>query len=340
MEHIAIDLGKRESQVCVRAADGSIVLERRIDTLKLEAFLTGRKPSRVVVETSSEAFGIAARARALGHDVRIVPATLVRTLGVGARKMKTDQRDARVLSEVSTRIELPSVHLPSESAQLLKSMCTAREQLIECRTRILNMLDGYLRTRLAKVPGGTPQTFAVRVRKHFEGQVQEHIEWMLQSLEALNAQIKAADKRIAQTAKSDPVCALLMTMPGVGPVTAVRLRGALDRADRFSSASEVASYLGLTPGENTTGFSPRRLGITKAGPAPVRRALNQAAWSLYRTRPADPMVLWAKGVEARSHRNKAIVALARKMAVTLWAMWRDGTVYSPTCSESISSSAA
>src|SRR5437764_8054442 len=107
MEHIAIDLGGRESQVCVRSADGTVVLERRVPTGQLGTWLERRSPSRVVVETCAEAFGVADRARQVGHQVRVVPATLVRTLGVGARGVKTDERDARVLSEVSTRIDLP-----------------------------------------------------------------------------------------------------------------------------------------------------------------------------------------------------------------------------------------
>jgi transposase len=112
MEHLAIDLGGKESQICVRRSDGQIVEERRCRTATLPAYLATRPWSRVVVETCSEAFGIADAAPGLGHEVRVVPGTLVRSLGVGARRVKTDRHDAQVLSQVSSRIDLPSVYVP------------------------------------------------------------------------------------------------------------------------------------------------------------------------------------------------------------------------------------
>src|SRR6266850_3383191 len=123
MEHCAIDLGGRKSQVCVRASDGTILHESRPDTLALKEFLQGRPKSRVIVETCAEAFGIADAALALGHEVRVVSATLVRTLGVGARRTKTDRRDAQTLSEVSCRIDLPSVHVPGQRSREVKTIC-------------------------------------------------------------------------------------------------------------------------------------------------------------------------------------------------------------------------
>jgi transposase len=111
MDHVAIDLGGRRSQVCVRSSDGKIVEEKRLDTARLREFLEKKEKSRVIVETCAEAFGVADIALELGHEARVVPATLVRTLGVGARRTKTDQRDAQVLSEVSCRIDLPPVSI-------------------------------------------------------------------------------------------------------------------------------------------------------------------------------------------------------------------------------------
>jgi hypothetical protein len=117
MEHIAIDLGGRESQICVRGPEGAIIEESRHPTARLACYLKRRPPSRVILETSAEAFKVADQAIQLGHDVRVVPATLVPSLGVGSRGVKTDRRDAQILSEVSSRIDLPSVHIPSEVSQ-------------------------------------------------------------------------------------------------------------------------------------------------------------------------------------------------------------------------------
>jgi transposase len=125
MEHIAIDLWSRESQICIRDEKGTILLERKVATAKLPGYLGKRPHSRVILETCAEAFHVADAATAAGHQVRVVPATLVRQLGVGERGIKTDEREARKLSEVSTRIDLPSVHVPSESSRERKRLCNS-----------------------------------------------------------------------------------------------------------------------------------------------------------------------------------------------------------------------
>jgi transposase len=125
VEHLAIDLGGKESQICVRSGTGEIIKEQRCSTTALGGYLASRPRSRVILETCSEAFAVADVALAAGHEVRVVPATLVRSLGVGARRLKTDRRDARILSEVSCRIDLPSVHVPSRESRERKTMSPA-----------------------------------------------------------------------------------------------------------------------------------------------------------------------------------------------------------------------
>ena len=118
--------------------------------------------------------------------------------------------------------------------------------------------------------------------------------------------------------------------PGVGPVTSVRFVAALDDVTRFATAHQLESYLGLTPGERSSSQTVRMTGITKAGPIALRRALVQAAWTLLRTQPNDPATRWATTIAARRGRFIAVVALARKLAGILFAMWRDGTPYRPS----------
>jgi transposase len=333
MEHIAIDLGSRESQVCVRNELGQIVLERRIPTPRLERMLAARPAARVIVETSSESLAIADAARQHGHEVRVVPATLVRLLGVGARGIKTDVRDAQVLSGASCRLDLPSVHIPAPLSRERKAMCTSRESLVRTRTHLVNTTRAFLRTRLVTLSRGCPESLPRRVRDRLlktpEG-VPEHLEWVLRSIEALNEQIRVADEQLATLAQQDETCRRLMSVPGVGPITATRFVATVDDVTRFKSADKLESYLGLTPGENTTGFRTQRTRITKAGPSSLRHSLGQAALVLWRIRPNDPMVLWAKAVCERVGKPKAIVALARKLSRVLYALWRDGSTYNPS----------
>jgi len=333
MEHIAIDLGGKESQICVRSADGKIVEETRHSTAKLASYLKQRPPSRVVLETSSEAFKIADAALQAGHEVRVVPATLTRTLGVGSRGIKTDRRDAQLLSEVSTRIDLPSVHVPSSVSRQRKARCTAREALTTARTQLINTVRGWLRTEVQRIMPGCPNSFPKRVRVKCltrpEG-LPGFIEGVLVAIEALSQQIGAADKELRQLADSDPICQRLMSVPGVGPVTSIRFVAAIDDVARFPNAHAVENYLGLVPGENSSSLRKQRTGITKAGPPRVRWALAQAAWSLRLARKLDPIVLWAKQVEARRGKQIAMTALARRLAGVLYAIWRDGTRYEPS----------
>lgn len=330
MRHVAIDLGGRESQVCVRTPDGVIVDEGKHPTQRLDALMRKWEPSRVIVETSAEAFRIADQALAAGHEVRVVPATLVKTLGVGSRGVKNDQKDARVLSEVSCRIELPSVHIPSHVARELKSIAGSREILIETRTKLINNVRGWLRTQIWRVRSGGTNSFPSRVRNHAEqlGQpLPAHVERVLTTLDQLGVQIAQADRDLERFAREHPICQRLMTVPGVGPVTAVRFLAAIDHCERFASGHAVASYLGLTPGERSSSDRERRTGITKAGPSATRWVLVQAAWSAWRRQPNEPMVRWARQVADRRGRHIAIIALARKLSGILFAIWRDGTCY-------------
>jgi transposase len=332
MEHIAIDLGGRESQICVRSEQGVIVEEQRVQTCALKRWLKGRSPSRVIVETCAESFGIADAAIAAGHQVRVVPATLVRSLGVGQRGVKTDRRDAQILSEVSTRIDLPSVHIPSELSRQRKVLCGMREALVECRTKLVNTVRGWLRAQTAKVRSGNADTFARRVREHFAQRGVElptFVQRQLFAIEQLTVQVIEADKELKQAATADPITRRLMSAPGVGPVTAMRFAATLDVVDRFPDAHQVESYTGLTPGENSSSDRVRRTAITKAGSSQYRWTIVQAAWAARRFRPHDPMVLWSFEIEKRRGKHVAVVALARKLTGVLYAMWRDGTTYDP-----------
>ncbi|MGN6145708.1 MAG: IS110 family transposase [Mesorhizobium sp.] len=332
MQHFAIDLGSMESQICVRTADGQISLEQKVPTVRLKSHLQRQPKSRVILETCAEAFRVADMAMEFGHEVRVVPATLVRSLGVGARRIKTDRRDAQVLSEVSCRIDLPSVHVPTHLARLRRSMTGMREELIASRTALINCVRGWSRTQLLKIRSGDVVTFPKRAREaalKSPSGLPEYVERLLKMVESLTEQIAAANGELEQLASEDPLCQRLMTVPGIGPVSSLRFVAALDDCSRFPTAHAVQGFLGLTPGENSSSQRQQRTGITKAGPAPVRRLLVQAAWNFRRLCPNDPISLWASAIEKRRGKFVATVAVARKLAGVLYALWRDGSTYEP-----------
>jgi transposase len=331
MEHVAIDLGLSKSKVCVRAASGEVIVEAPVPTLDLAAFLRSRPHSRVVLETCAESFKIGEAARQIGHEVRVVPATLARQLGVGQRGIKTDKRDARALSEASCRIDLPSVHVRSSRAREHLTQLGMRQALVTARTQLVNTVRGWLRTELVRVRS-TPETFPANARKTLLARPEGtpmHVEQVLLSIEALTAQIKAADAEVKRAAEAHEVCPLLMTVPGVGPVTSLAYVATIDDPHRFTSA-RVQSYLGLTPGENSSSLKVRRTGVTKAGPALLRHLLGQSAHTLLRTRGGTPAALWAERIKKRRGSAIAAVALARKLSGVLLAMWLTRTSYDPT----------
>ncbi len=333
MQHIAIDLGGKESQICVRDETLRIVDEKRYPTRRLGDYLAKQPASRVIVETSAEAFAVADLARQGGHDPRVVPATLARTLGVGARGIKTDRRDAQVLSEVSCKVDLRSVHIPSEQARAWRSICNARDALVASRTKLINTVKSQLRCKLVLTGARTSGILPEKIRQHWrdlQGDVPDHVERLLVVIDVLNQQVKLADKQVRELAKSSEVCRQLMTVPGVGPLTAVRFVATIDDQSRFSTAHDLQSYLGLTPGENSSSTRVRRTRLTKAGSPQMRFLLVQAAWSAMRWAPDHPMVMWANRVAQRRGKQIAAVALARKLSGILFALWRDGSTYDRT----------
>lgn len=333
MNHVAIDLGARKSQFCVRDQGGTVLKEGRVETLGLPKLFEGLEKSRVVLESCAEAFAVADMATAAGHEVCIVPSTLAPSLGVGQRGLKTDKRDARNLSLASCRMEqLPTIHCPSPTTRDQRARLTAREGLVSARTQLVNVVRGWARTNLVTIPSGTTAAFPARAREAAEQSpsgLPDFIEQVLKALEALNEQIALANAQVEELAERDAACVRLMSMPGVGPITALSFRSALEDPGRFRSAQAVGSYLGLTPGEKSSGARTTRLGITRAGSSRCRRVLVQAAWSAYRTSREDRMVQWARKLAEKKPPQVAVVALARKMSTILYAMWRDGAAYNP-----------
>jgi transposase len=208
-----------------------------------------------------------------------------------------------------------------------------RDALTKSRTMLINSVRGYLRTQLLRVNAGATETFSRRVAELFvikrRTRVPEFVARQLDAIDALTEQIRAADRDVSRRAKENPVCKRLMTVPGVGPVTALYFTALVDELPRFAGPHALMSYLGLVPGENSSSDEKRRLSITKSGSAMMRCLLQQAAWSSLRARRQDAMQDWMRRVAERRGRRIAAVALARKIAGILFAIWRDGTKYQP-----------
>jgi transposase len=163
---------------------------------------------------------------------------------------------------------------------------------------------------------------------------------LLTSYESLTEQIDKLDEELERLAEQDETSKLLMTMPGIGPIAATMFAAHVDDVSRFESGEQLASYLGLVPGEATTGGKVVRTSMIKAGPKQLRSQMVQSAWTLRRSRPNDPIVLWARRIEEKRGKQIAIVALARKMTKVLYAMWKAQKPYDAARASEARASAA
>lgn len=335
MEHIGIDLGARDSQIAIVSADGQLQQELTVVTEGLPEWLSQQPRSYVVMETCTQSRAVARAALRAQHETRVVPGQLVRALGVGHRGIKNDRRDALVLALASQRNpNLPSAHLRSERSSDLHELLAGRTALVKARRSIALSCKSWLRARLLTIRGRAKS-------KHFSDTVRrlavEHpdglpvaLEAQLVTFEQLTEQIDELTEQIHDLAEQDPVSKRLQTVPGVGPLVALAFIAQLDTPERFTNADELGSYLALVPGESTTGGKIKRTSTLKAGPRHLKALLVQAAWVLWRTRKGEPLVQWARALADKRGKRIAIVALARKLAVIMWAMWRHQRPYDPS----------
>jgi transposase len=335
VEHVGVDLGSSQSAICILKADGSIASEFLLRTDDLERFFDRQSASVIAMESCAESRKVALIARRYQHVVRVVPTSTVRALNVGARRIKTDKRDARALAEASFRLgdKLPTVHVRGDEIAAIQDLINCRASLIQARTAAINFTRSMLRKALIQRPRCTPENFckAIRSLPTAEEDAHQVIAAQLAVIDAINEQIVLLDGRIATLAKENEKATRLQKISGVGPIVSLAFLIAIDDPKRFASASHVASYVGLAPGENTTGGRVRRTGVIAAGQRQLRALLVQAAHSkLNGRRNLDPLALWARELSLTKDRKVVICALARRLAVVMWAMLRDDAPYDPS----------
>jgi len=333
MDHVGIDLGATKCHVVRLDGKGDVLERQAIRTGEMEGWLKRLEPSRVVMEACTQS-PLMSRLAGRNHQAVVISSTLVRALGVGARGIKTDDRDAEVLARASLRNEtLPSVHVRSERATHQRELVATRARLVRMRNQTALSVKSYLRGRFIMLKGrANCLAFCTAVRSVLEKTPEglpSHIELMLETFAFLAKQIERLQEQITEIAEQSEVCKKLMTIPGVGPHVAVAFTCTIDEVARFKSADELGSYLTLSPGEATTGGNIRRTKTLRAGPVWLKALLVQSSWSMWRCRPDSPMVLWAKRIADKRGKRIAIVALARKLATVMWAMWKRDEPFRP-----------
>jgi transposase len=268
----------------------------------------------------------------LGHDVVVADPNFGPMYATRIRKVKTDRRDARALAEACVLGAYRPAHRLSDPQHHMRGRLLIRDALVRTRTRYISLIRALLRQQGYRVPSGSAEAFATRVRAlALPGPLLSLIAPLLAVMRPLNRQLAYSDATIERLAAHDERVQRLRTVPSIGPVTAAAFVATIDDVRRFSHARQVEAYLGLVPRELSSGDSQHRGSITKAGPPRPRWLLIQAAVSILRRRPpeADALRAWALRIAARRGKQIAVVALARRLAGILYALLRDGTVFTP-----------
>lgn len=334
MDTIGLDLHKRESQLCIGRDDGSVE-ERRIVTSRerFAAVLGGRSRARVLLEASTESEWVARHLEGLGHEVIVADPNFAPMYATRSRRTKTDRRDARTLMEACRLGAYRPAYRLSDARRHVRAELAVREALVRTRTRYIALAKALVRRDGLRVVASESHLVAKRIAAlELSDALSAELLPLFEVLVPINEQIAAADRRLAALARTDPEMVRLATAPSIGPITASAVVATVDDIARFESAHHFEAFLGLVPGERSSGEK-RRIGrITKAGNSRVRYLLVEAGWRILRAKDPETAALRAWGLRIAERRGKriAVVAIARRLAGILYAMWRDQQSYDAT----------
>ncbi len=324
-EYVGFDVSKEETAFCVMDAAGKILSQGKALSDPRSLFEALRDhtlcPDRIVLETGTMSGWLARELRGLGLAVDVIDARQAHAV-MKLQHNKTDANDAVLLAEIARTGFCRPVSVNSEAAQVQRMLVKARTHLVRQRRDTENAIRGFLRAlgiRFAKGSG----KLAGRVREALEERpdLKVMIEPLLASVEALKTQIKRLDEDVVLKARGSPACRLLMTVGGVGPITAMAFAATIDDPGRFAKSRAVGAYLGLTSRRFQSGEMDYSGRISKMGDAMLRSLLFEAANSMLTVvRRAHPLKDWARRIRKRSSHKKACVALARKLAVIMHRM--------------------
>lgn len=332
MNYCGLDLGKKSSHFCIVDENRHVVREGKLSNRpsSLEKVFGKLKPMRIVLEASCKSFWMADQLETLGHRPVVVDPG--QTKAVGATLIKHDRLDARVLATLNAADLLAVVSRPRQAERLARMPVVVRDGLVQCRAKLVNTVRSLLDSEGFVVKDCAVGAFTGLVCAAFEDYPEDlaaALTPLLESIDALSLQISYCEEAIAEALRSDATAQLLMTTPGVKSVVVSHYIMAVRDPARFKSGRQVGAYLGLVPSLYESGTIRRRGRITKRGHAKARWALTMAANAVLRTKQPSHLRDWGLALAERVGRQKAVVALARKLASVLWSMWKHRRPYEP-----------
>lgn len=333
MIYVGLDVSLNSVAICVIVASGKLVQEgtTSADAPSIARYLeplSGRV-ERVGLEAGPTSEWMTANLILLGLPAISLESRQVKA-ALSAMPVKTDRNDARGIAQVVRTGWFKQVHVKSVCSQQARTLAAARKHVVRSLAAAEQVIRGLLRPLGLKVGVVTRTLFEARVRELVacDAMLAAIVDPLLAARAALMREFTRLHRLVLQTVRGDRVCRLLMTMPGIGPVSALTFRATIDDPQRFLHSRSVGAYLGLTPRRYQSGEIDRVGRITKIGDTETRTALFEAANVILRPSTRwSPMKAWAMRVAQRQGSKRAKVALARKMAVVLHRMWIDGTEF-------------
>jgi transposase len=322
---LGIDLGKTVFHLVGLDANGQVVIRKRCSRTQLLAFTANVQAQLIGMEACSGAHFLGRALRAQGHDVRLMPAQYVKPY---VQTNKSDYIDAEAIAEAVQRPRMRFVPIKTEEQLDLQALHRVRERWVMRRTAVVNQVRSLLLERGLTVPKGRRHLNQAlpRILEDAElplsGSFRVLLAQLKLELEQLAERIAQMDAVIEQEARENEACQRLTTIPGVGPVTATALVGAIGNGSAFGKGRDLSTWMGIVPGEYTTGGKQKLLGISKRGNKYLRRLFVQGARSVLqqRDKQAPGLSLWLAQLLACKHQNVVVVALANKMVRIAWAV--------------------
>jgi transposase len=330
-EYVGLDVSMEETSVCVMDAAGEIMWEGKAATEPGELVRTLRLRAPAAKKVGLETGPLStwlwhalqeAKVPVVCLDARHAQAAL------SMRTNKTDKNDAAGLAQLVRMGWYREVKVKRLATHVDGALLASRALLVQQRCALENQIRGLLKNFGLKVKATKGRAFGQSVAALADKQpvLREMVLALLAVWSSLRLQIAVLSRRIEQEAMSDPVCRRLMTMGGVGKLTSFAFRAAVDDPARFRHSASVGAYFGMTPRRYASGEIDRMGRISRCGDALMRHYLYEAAnVLLMRSRGSNPLKAWGLTIAKRAGWKKARVAVARKMAVILHRMWRDGT---------------
>lgn len=334
---IGIDLGDRTSRYCVLDQAGAILLEREVETRPeaLKKKFSAMDRSRIAIEAGTHSAWVARLLEGCKHEVLV--ANPRRIPLITASSEKGDKVDARMLARVA-RMDpelLKPIRHRGEAAQVHLLTVRSRAALVEVRTALVNAVRGLAKTMGHRLPACKTEAITPELLKELPAALQTPLENLVEQVQSVSEQIDKLDQQMAEIAATHYAeeTAKLQRVKGVGPVIALTFVLTLESAERFSSSRAVGCYLGLRPKQRQSGKSNPQLRISKEGDSYLRSLLVQGAHCILGPHGEDcDLRRWGLKLCQRGGKNarkRAVIAVARKLAVLLHRLWVSKEAYDP-----------